>query len=444
MLFNLPTRDEPTVDDIIRKAHTKKEFKPKIKVKGGTLSDKVKAICDKVKQNLGDVQYRLITKDEEFIDYCKKAVGAEFVSLDTETDGLDAMRVNLAGVCIKSTNQDSVYVPVGHISAITEELLDNQISKQAIHDGLQLLIDAGMKFVFHNAYFDIMILHQQVDVMLSAWFDTLIASQLLNENEPHGLKQLYAKYCANTDEYHKFGELFDGIPITYIPPQIAGYYGQFDTVQTEAVCKFQLPFLTVGTEECKEYNLERVAKLFWEDEMPLVEVLVDMKLTGIDFDFKQAEVLKKKYGKLRDEAEVKFNQATEPIRGGIDKYNFIHKDKPIPYPVNYNSPDQMKAIFYDICGLPKDYYRKKPGATGKEVRESILADKNLKNKPIYKIVETLTEVKMYDKAISGFVEKLTNDAIEHGGKIYCNINQCGVDTGRLSSSEPRQSWAYVA
>ena len=93
MLFNLPTRNEPTIDDIIRKAHTKKEYKPKVKVKGGTLLDKIKAICSKVKQNLGDVEYRLITKDEDFIDYCKKAVGCEFVSLDTETDGVDTMLI---------------------------------------------------------------------------------------------------------------------------------------------------------------------------------------------------------------------------------------------------------------------------------------------------------------------------------------------------------------
>ena len=436
MLFNLPTRNEPTIDDIIRKAHTKKEYKPKVKVKGGTLSDKIKAICSKVKQNLGDVEYRLITKDEDFIDYCKKAVGCEFVSLDTETNGVDTMLVNLVGVCIKSTNQDSVYVPVGHISAITEELLDEQVSKKAIHDGLQLLIDSGTKFVFHNAYFDIIILHNQVNVSIKAWFDTLIGAQLLNENEPHGLKQLYAKYCAKSNDFHKFGELFDGIPISYIPPKIAGYYGQFDTVQTEAVCKFQLPYLTVGTKECKEYNLERVAKLFWEDEMPLVDVLVGMKLTGIEFDFKQAEVLKKKYTKLREEAEARFNKAVGPIHEGINRYNFIHKDKPIPIPVNYNSPDQMKAIFYDICGLPNNYYRKNPGATGKEVRDAVLADKKLKDKPIYKIVKALDEVKMYDKAISGFVEKLTDDAIEHGGKIYCDLKQCSTDTGRLSCKSP--------
>ena len=49
MLFNLPTRNEPTIDDIIRKAHTKKEYKPKVKVKGGTLADKIRAICNKVK-----------------------------------------------------------------------------------------------------------------------------------------------------------------------------------------------------------------------------------------------------------------------------------------------------------------------------------------------------------------------------------------------------------
>ena len=63
--------------------------------------------------------------------------------------------------------------------------------------------------------------------------------------------------------------------------------------------KFLKPFLTTGTPQCEAYSLEKVAKLYDAIEKPLISVLCDMKLRGINFDFERAQQLKEKYTRLK-------------------------------------------------------------------------------------------------------------------------------------------------
>lgn len=433
-LFKIPKRKTTNIEEIITK--TQEEYKPKIKLKGTSLLDKLSAINKVVKDRLGEdaENYLLLDTDEKFLEYCRKAQEAEYIALDTETDSLDNMRNNLAGVCIMSDNQRPAYAPVGHISAITETLLPKQVSKKAIVAGLTLVLDK--KFIYHNSYYDIIELYVSCGIRVPVWFDVLPAAHLLNENEQHGLKYLYDKYCAKGKAgVNRFADLFDGIPITYINPSIAKIYAAHDPEITMAVFKFQYQYLGIDQELCKKHDLTRLANLFWNESMPLIDVLVDMKLQGMDFDFEQAESLKEKYSKKLEEAKFKYVNALMPIKKKIDEYNEVHFSKPIEFPPNYNSSVQMSTIFYDIIKIGT-VYRKEPRGTGKEVIEAILSSERLKNSPIVPIVKALNEVKMYDKVINSFIVSLTENARQHKGKIHSNINLCGARTGRLSGSEP--------
>ena len=435
-LFNVPKRSESVnVSDILKKINTSTEYRPTIKIKKGDLSSKIQAICIKVKQDLGDLPIKIIDTDEKFLAYCKKAQYADAIALDTESDGLDTMRVHLAGVCIKSSNQESIYAPVGHISNVTELPLNGQVSMEAIKEGLEMI--KNNKIIMHNAYYDVILLHQTVGVDLPIYFDTLICAELLNENEPHGLKYLYDKYVMEGKAgVHKFNELFDGIPITRIPPAIASYYCCHDADMTLDLWKWFAPYMDKTTPECQEYNLERVADLFWTVDMPMSQVLIDMKLEGIQFDFEQSARLKVKYTKLKEEALDKFNTSVLAYQSEIDAYNRIHPSAMLPMPICYNSPAQIKILFYDIAKIPKGLYKKEPTGTGKNVVDTILHTDRLKSKPIYEIVQYLSQVKMYDKAIGSFIDKLTETAKEHGGRIHADLSLTNTDTGRLASRNP--------
>lgn len=435
-LFNIPKRQEQDIHSIFLKAQ--EEQKPKIKIKGGnTLLTQISAITEEVKRTLGKEaeNYLCITSDEEFIEYCKKAVRDGIVAIDTETDSLDSIKANLVGVCMYSPSQKPMYAPVGHISVVTEKKVSPQVSIEAIKEGMKLL--QSTKCIFHNSYYDLVILYLATGVMLKVYWDTLVAGHVLNENESHSLKNLYAKYILdNKVEAHYFKDLFQGIIFSYVPYNVGMMYAAKDAIMTYELFRFQEKYLTAGTEECEEYDLSRVGNLYRNDLLPMIPILVDIKLTGMEFDFDKAKELKIKYTKLRDEALVEFNKSLEPFKEAILAYNETHA-KILPYPLNYNSSDQLRVLFYDIAKIGV-VYRKEPTGTGKNITGAILALDRFKGTPIYTAVKYLVKVREYDKVISSFIDKLTTNATLHNGKIHSNLNLTGTVTGRLSSSEPNQ------
>lgn len=435
-LFKMPQRKQTDALYLINKARETSELKKRVKIKGTSLSARLEAIAKNVEESLGDLKdkYILLTTDQEWLDYCRNAVIDEYVAIDTETDSLDTQKANLVGVCIQSENQKPAYAPVGHISTITEQLMPNQVSLSAIKEGFNIIENSGVKQIYHNAYYDKCIIYNTVGVWLTVADDTLIMANLLNENESHSLKDLYVKYVLeNSAESHKFNELFEGIPFCYIPPHVAYLYGAYDAKQTLELHRFFKPYLTVGTEECSECSLEKVSKLYEEVELPLINVLCKMKIRGISFDFEKAEELKVKYTKLKDDAEERFNTAVSAYSAQIVKRSQTYAD--IEYPVNYNSPSQLKVLFYDIIKTGV-IFKKEPTGTGKHVLDVILSEKKYRDTQLYNIVTALSDVKKYDKLINSFIVKLSDDARIHNGKIHANFNQCGTNTMRLSSSQP--------
>lgn len=436
-LFKIPKRETPNIEEIMIK--TQEEYKPKIKLKGTSLLDKLSAINRVVKDRLGEdaENYLLLDSDEKFLDYCKEAVKGEYIAIDCETTGLDTMLVDLVGVCLYSPNQKPAYAPVGHISAITETKLKNQVSIEAITKGFEIL--KNVKQIYHNSYYDRVIIYRFTGIMPVVEDDTLIMGWYLNENEQHGLKYLYNKYCTKGGEIDTFSSLFEGVPFCYISPSIGLAYAAKDAYMTYKLWTVFKPYLTVDNPLSKECGLDRAAKVYEEVEKPMLDTLIKMKLRGVKFDFKRAEELKEKYTKLKEEAEEKFNEVIKPLKKEIIDRQVLRGD--ISYPVNFNSPSQLKILIYDIL-KSGTIFRKSPTGTGREVMDEILNNKKYEGTVLYSIAESLQEVKKYDKLISSFIVKLTEDAKLHGGRVYCDFNQVGTNTLRMSSTNPK-GWAYA-
>ena len=429
-LFQIPQRQIKSAQAVLKKA--KEVSEPKIKLKKGTLLNKLAQIEKQVESALGDYNCLLLDTDEKWIEYCRNAVKGRYVALDTETDGVDTIHCNIAGVCIYSPNQIEAYAPIGHISNITEQLLPHQVSKEAIKEGFDIMVEGGCKFIFHNAYFDLPILRRLTGYFVDVFWDTLPGSALLDENEPHGLKYLWDKYVMEGSAgVHKFAELFDGIPFTHIRPDIGMKYSAHDAKMTYDLYKFQEPYLTRGTEECAEYHLEGVSDVFHTEEMPLIPVLADMFWRGIHVDVSRAEELLEKYSKLKIEAEEAFNESLKPLKAQIIQRQTMSND--IEYPVNYNSPVQMKILIYDILKSGV-IFKKEPTGTGKHVLETVLSHPKYKDTKLYNIVQSLMEVKKYDKVINSFIIKLRELAVKSDGIVRPSFNSNVTKTGRLSSS----------
>lgn len=435
MLFNIPKREPDNVSKIIEKVQETAEFKPVLKVKNGTVLNTLELIKANVEKNLGTYHCLLLNSDEAWLDYCRNVDKNTIVSLDTETSGLtfkDQVE-GVAGVCIKSLNQTEAYAPIGHISTITDDYYPNQVSKEAIKQGFDILNKHGSKYIFHNAYYDLVVLKGLLGYFVPVYWDTMVASFLLNENEPHGLKYLYDKYVMKGKAgVHKFAELFDGIPFNYIPPNIGCKYSAHDSKMTESLYLFQKPFLTKGTSECTEYKLEGVCDVFYTEELPLIPVLADMYWRGIHVDLNKVNELIEKYTKLRDKAKKEFDMVISTLR---EEILFRAKNNgDIEYPVNYNSPAQIKVLIYEILKSGV-IFKKEPTGTGKHVLDTVLNEAKYKGTILFDIVKALVEVKKYDKAINTFLYKVRDLALADPNHVVRpGFNACTARTGRLSSS----------
>lgn len=431
-LFAMPSRPTREDDKKALAGRTRKNAGPIMPPGGNTLSSKIalaKQLSDKLLGHLKEELdcYRTEEQVTKLIDHAIK-VGE--LAVDTETDGLDTIDGNIAGVCAYAPGMKSAYIPCGHISHMTHVILERQVSKEFIQKEFKRAQDAGVKFIFHNAKFDMHVMYWQIGVYLTPYWDTNIASNLLNENEPHNLKYLWNKYCneeEETTEVARFNTLFDGIKFNMVPLEIAYLYAANDPKMTYELYKFQEQFLSLDSPLCEQRGLTRIAKLFREVEMPLIEAVFDMERTGIALDLDYANELKEKYSKIQEDAKNKAYAEIAKVQYLIDE---LAVSKPQQYkklsnPINISSPTQMAILLYDVMKFTSNDARS-PRGTGEEILKGM-------NHPI---CDAILEYRGVSKLMSTYIEAIPAQIKKRTGKLHASFNQYGAKTGRFSSSDP--------
>jgi DNA polymerase-1 len=389
-------------------------------------------------------KYLLIRDEASLVDYVDKIIEVGIAGLDTETTGLDTIVEHLVGTCLYAPGLKGSYIPHKHIDT-SGALVPDQIPYDIMAREMQRMVDAGVKFVLHNAKFDLRVVVNWLGVWFKPYWCTNIASNFLNENEPHGLKALHDKYVArNTDEdkeLNTFNSLFEGVQFNYIPIEIGYLYAAKDPVITFELYEFQLPYLTPGTPECERQGLEKAAKLFLETEMPLVYYLAEMEQEGVYINEEFAKTLSDEYRTKMKDSAVKANE----ILKGLDYTSLPQAkkaklggpievgDEEIPALLNIGSPTQLAIVFYDLLGM-KSPDKDKPRGTGEEILEALAA--RAEDPTIKELMTHILDFRGYKKMLSTYVDKMPAIVKEKTGRLHGSFNQMGAKTGRMSSSDP--------
>lgn len=467
-LFDLPKRTDKTQDKkAIKNSQKARVSVPTIKACDSLLS-RINQIKAKVETNLGQYrqEYQCITNEEILHDFITECIGNQYISIDTETDGLDPLQNTLAGICPYTYGQKGSYIPLNHVSYITYAKDPNQLSEDFVRKEFKRLFEKKPEIDMFNAKFDIRFLRAFGLSDIYCTWDAYLASRILNENEEHkNLKQLHNKYCLNGEgDAFRFDDLFKGILFTLIPYNYGFLYAAHDPVITTELCDYQRKHLTDKTER------EDIKNMYWvfkNIEMPCVDVVADMEDNGILFDNKYANELSVKYNALLKEKEEAFYKACEPYKDSIDLYrkgyttsvvpkyeivggpgyigpDFWHPNKDagkminhaninkLSDPINISSSTQIAILLYDILKVePID--AKKPRGTGEEILSKIA---NVSDEGVSTICKSILEYREMSKLISTYIDKLPDCVNPNDGRIHCSFNQYGADTGRMSSSEP--------
>ena len=431
MLFDIPNR--ASNDRVIAKKVNSVAVKAPITVKGsGGIINKIQTAIALVEKKLGKYKdrYVLIQDEETLKRYIDKSIECGVISIDTETTGLDPLLNDIAGVCIYVPEMKGAYIPINHVSYMTNNKVDGQLPVKFIKEQFDRLVEAKPDIIMFNATFDIRFMRNQVGVKdIYCTWDCYLAARLLNENEESNqLKILHQKYVLNgKEDAFTFGDLFSGIPFTLIPLNVAVLYAAHDPEITYEYYLYQKQYLR---DDIDRDDLKRIYWVFKNIEMPLVKVIADMEDTGVKFDFAYNESLKEKYHKLLQEREKAFQSVCETYSEQIQAYRDAHRaDCKLENPINIGSPTQLAILLYDIleCEPVIDKKTKKPS---RSTSEAVL--KELDND----VTKAILDYREFATIVSTFIDKLPECVNPNDGRIHCKFNQYGADTGRMSSQDP--------
>ena len=431
-LINIPKRSSKENDlALAKKSNVTRKATPTVKG-GGSIISKIENIRALVETKLGKYkdEYIVIREEGELIKYIDKCIANGIISLDTETTGLDPLLDSIAGICIYTPGEKGAYIPINHISYITQEKVANQLDVKFLQEQFTRLYDNDIDSIMFNAKFDIRFMRNQVGVKnIYCTWDCYLAARLLNENEPsNALKKLHQKYVLDgKEDAFTFEELFKGIPFTYIPIKTGYLYAARDPVITYELYEYQRKYLREDTDR---EDLKQVYWVFKNIEMACISVVADMEDTGIEFDFDYNNKLKEKYHALLEERVNSFNEMCDMYSKEIQEY----RDKmgsgcKLDDPINIKSSSQLAILLYDImgCEIPVD---KK---TKKEVRTTNEETLKSMDNPIAKAVLDYRE---FSTIVDTFIDKLPECVNPNDGRIHCQFNQYGARTGRFSSENP--------
>ena len=433
------SREEVGMDDISKRLVHNKVCNVTVKRNKNKLENALAVIQELVKSGRlhaeGEVEtIRTPERLKEYMDHCTQS--GEYV-LDVETTGLDIYNDILVGICLYTPGETSAYVPFNHTD-LQNIRLEDQMSEEQVRDiMLPYLQDQELRCINHNIKFDNKKLAWDwKQIIVNIYWDTLIAGYVLNENEPHGLKPLYNKYILHgKGSSEDYGDLFEGIPFNYVPIEVATVYGANDGFKTYALYKFQAQYLR---EDHPREDFRKMYYVFREVEMPLIPLCTDMEMRGVEIREDFAKELSEDFNKEMVEVEAKCDAYVEQFKQYILDHNNLMRLTKGTCKINYSSPQQVAALFYDIFKL-RSVSRKEPRGTGDKIIQKFLSTAKKKDtkksREFAEFLENYQRFKEIKKLLGTYVDKIPQVKEPKINAVYTTYNQYGAKTGRFSSSD---------
>lgn len=339
--------------------------------------------------------YKTVDTEEEMAKLGRFLADQDFFAFDTETDGIDPLTAGLVGMSFAVKENEAWYVPV---PADKEEAV-----KIVTHFSPALQNRKSQK-IGQNIKFDIIVLRKYGVRVAGPLFDTMIAHYLLNPELRHGMDYLaetYLKYKPVPISQLIGPKGKNQLCMRDVPlAQIAEYAAE-DADVTLKLKNFFAP-------ELKKAGIE---SLFFDIEMPLIYVLVEMEATGVKLD------------------TVALKQSSEELTAALNNLEKeIYELAGVKF--NINSSKQVGEVLFEHLKIEEKAKKTKTGSYS--TSEDILEKMRSK----HPVVGKLLEYRGLKKLLSTYIDALPELINPETGKIHTSFNQTVTATGRLSSTNP--------
>nr|WP_262922110.1 DNA polymerase I [Aquimarina acroporae] len=319
----------------------------------------------------------------------------ENVCFDTETTGLDSLTAELVGIAFSWEATKGFYIPFP----------EDRNEAQSLIEGLRPFFEAEhITKIGQNLKYDIKVLAKYNIDVKGKLFDTMLAHYLINPDMRHNMDVLSETY------------------LNYTPVSITELIGKKG--------KNQLSFRQVPVDQQTEYAVEdaditlqlkehfepelseaKTVSLFEDIEIPLLRVLADMEIEGINLD---QDFLKS----LSDELDQDIKNLENKI------YTEAGEE------FNIASPKQLGVILFEKMKLVDKPKKTKTGqySTAEDVLSYLAKD--------HEIIQNILDFRGLSKLKSTYVDALPNQVNITTGRVHTDYMQTVAATGRLSSNNP--------
>jgi DNA polymerase-1 len=350
------------------------------------------------------VNYKLIIKENDARKLAAKLLESDLFVFDTETDNLNTFDVNIAGVAFCIQQSEAFFVAINPydeddlFATKTSDRLQVSTFKKIFK---KVFENESIRKICQNGKYDIAVLRSIGIEVNNFYFDTMLASYILDPDQKHGMDDLSEKYLNYTPIplSSLIGEKKDPTKIFDVDLNSLSEYSAEDADIT-----YQL--YQILDKEIKKQGVDKVA---YEIEFPLVPVLEEMEFEGIKIDIKALKLFSSDLQILLD------NYTSEIYRSAGKEFNI-------------NSPKQLQEILFDNLNL----------ATGRKTKTGFSTDaralENLRGE--HEIIDYILNYRQVAKLKSTYADALPNLINKKTGRVHTTFNQTIASTGRLSSIDP--------
>lgn len=362
-----------------------------------TIEVEEEVVVVKEMDNISTVQhlYHLIESKEDRAKLIEQLKNSSSYCFDTETNSMNPLQAELVGIAFSLKKTEAYYV----------SFPENQNeAKNIIEEFRGIFEDKSKEVVAQNIKYDLIVLRNYGIELKGKFFCTMIAHYLLQPDMKHNMDVLAENYLN-----------YRPVPIEALIGKKGKKQGNMRDIEAEAIAEYAgedaditLQLKEIFAPQLKENKLE---KLFHEIEMPLVSVLAEMEMEGINLDVATLASFSK-------ELEKELLDLSEKILT-IAGTSF-----------NIDSPKQLGEILFEVLGIDEKAKKTRTG------QYSTSEDVLIKLAPKHEIVQLILDYRSIRKLKSTYVDALPALLNPKTKRLHTNYMQTVASTGRLSSTNP--------
>jgi len=336
----------------------------------------------------------IISNKEEAVRVAKLIEQSGIFALKTIKSVPDFLKACIVGVSLCVENK-AFYFPIGH-----NNLNSPQISIEEFKNIFSLLFSSDKVRKIGDDLKQERNIYKTLGTELNGiYFDVTLASYCLDPTKSHDITYIakeYLNFKAGEEDYLKKGTKKTAFADLSVEDN-AKYANSISAAVFAAYKIFKLLI-----EE------KKLSSLFFDIEIPLIEVLSEMEISGIKIDLSFLNEFNKKIISKLEKIESSIYEMAD------GKFNI-------------NSPKQLSHIMFNKLNLPVI----KKIKTGYSTDEEVLTELSL-----YEFPAAVLKYREFQKLESTYISPMIDYCACHGDRIHTVFNQAITATGRLSSTEP--------